>query len=199
MSMRCFAIAAVVAACMLACATANLSPGKCLNNIPLQTPFDVSKYASNYTWYEWARFGISFENDLSCVHATYYPDPSDKSHVVVYNTGIRNGQQESIQGYATIHDAEHPAWLEVKFPGQPVTAPYKVVWVNINPTTGEYDQAIVYSCVEIAFEKAEFSWVLSKAGRVVEPEIWDKIVSVAQSLGINTKEYTYTLQKGCTN
>jgi len=156
--------------------------------------FDVPTYANNQSWYEIARTKTEvFEEDLVCVHAQYYP--KSDGHLFVYNQGhfgTPDGKIFSIVGDAYAKNASEPSSLLVKFPETPWYAPYNIVYIDEN-----YEHAIVYSCEDIIdLVNLNFAWILSR-NRVEDSTTIEKLLTIADGLGLKRDLFVMIEQNGC--
>lgn len=161
--------------------------GKCLNP-PVVQDLDVGVYANNQSWYEITRTKTEvFEQDLVCVHAKYTPKPD--GHLAVFNEGRRgspSGKRFSIVGDAYAKDPTVPAKLTVKFPVTPWEAPYWIVYLDEG-----YQHAVVYTC-----QILNFGWILSRTP-LVDPDSLNRLLNIADSLGLHREDFVPILQSGC--
>lgn len=96
------------------------------------TEFDVNAYLG--TWYEVARYPVSFQRSCTATTATY--GPLDENTITVENAcreDTPDGPLRKISGTAAVAG---PGQLRVKFDTVPfIRAPYWVLWVDDTYTT----------------------------------------------------------------
>jgi len=103
-------------------------------SVPITTKalFSPERYAG--TWFEIARFPVSFQKGCTNTTATYAL--RDTGDLAVLNRCLVDGVEKQIEGTASITG---PGRLEVLFQGVPfVKAPYWVLWVD-----EDYQTAVV--------------------------------------------------------
>jgi apolipoprotein D and lipocalin family protein len=181
-------LSAALVLSLVSYASAAQAFGHCLD-VPLANPFDAKEYANGQAWYEIARTPFFFEDNLVCVNAHYTLNADGT--VTVLNKGNDKtpaGVLKSIQGSATIPDPTKPASLMVKFPGAPVSAPYKIVM-----DSGSI--ALIYSCTAIGIEKFEYGWILSRTPTISDAD-YTATINAAAKVGIDVARFSKTLQGG---
>ncbi len=128
-------IAAAILVALTACNPIDVvAPSYRDTSIPITSKalFSPERYAG--TWYEIARFPVSFQTGCTDVTATYTPTSDGGLQVV--NTCKVNGIEKQIEGFA---DVVGPGRLRVSFETVPfVKAPYWVLWVD-----EDYQTAVV--------------------------------------------------------
>lgn len=136
---------------MTACGTQYRDPS---SPITAQADFDPSRYLG--TWYEIARFPVSFQEGCTATTATYgLIDDTTVSVVNRCRDGSPDGPLREIKGTATI---EGPGQLRVRFSSVPFArAPYWVLWVN-----DTYEIAVV------GVPNGRAGWILARRPEITE-------------------------------
>lgn len=149
---------------------------------PVQQDVNIEQYYG--TWFEVARFDHSFEEECSCVSATYTPvldADGELDYVDVYNyCQYPNGDTKSILGKA--YTTEEVGILKVQF--FPILkSDYRILYVD-----DYYQYALVGSSQE------DFLWILSRNKNPNQGAV-DDIVLYADELGYATEELIFL--EGC--
>ncbi|MBT8425184.1 MAG: lipocalin family protein [Silicimonas sp.] len=121
--------------------------------------FDPSRYLG--TWYEIARFPVSFQKGCSDVRAIYGDDGA--GGLTVRNTCLRNGEMTTIDGTA---DIVGPGRLKVRLGGVPFAADYWVLWVDEG-----------YRTAVVGVPSGRAGWILNR-----DPEIPADRLDAARSV-----------------
>ena len=137
-----------------------------------ENDFQAEKYLGK--WYEIARFDFTFEKNLDNTTAEYAI--LENGYISVTNRGYNYKTQkwQQAEGKARFRGSDTVAELEVSFFG-PFYAGYNVISLD-----NDYRYALV------AGSSTEFLWILSRT-RDLPPEIRDKYISLAKSLGYETE------------
>jgi len=153
---------------MTACGTQYRDPS---SPITPQADFDPSQYLG--TWYEIARFPVSFQEGCTATTATYgLIDDNTISVVNRCRDGAPDGPMKEITGTATI---EGPGQLRVKFASVPfVRAPYWVLWVD-----EDYDTAVV------GVPNGRAGWILARTPDIT-PETRMRAEDILRTNGYDT-------------
>lgn len=155
-------------ALVTACGTQYRDPS---STIVAQADFDPSRYLG--TWYEIARYPVSFQEGCTATTATYgLIDDETVSVVNRCRLGSPQGELKEIQGTASI---EGPGQLRVKFSSIPfVSAPYWVLWVDET-----YDTAVV------GVPNGRAGWILARSPQVTS-ETRTQAEDILRSNGYDT-------------
>lgn len=154
----------------LGCSTSGALPGAA----PLSAveSFDLSRYLG--TWYEIAKYPVSFEEGLVGVQAEY--SMRDDGDIRVLNSGFEetfDGERSTAEGKAWVPDPAEPAKLEVRF-FWPFTGDYWVI--ALDP---EYRWSVVGE------PDRGYLWILSRSPALPETE-YRQIVERIHDLGYDT-------------
>lgn len=140
---------------------------------------DLQRYAG--TWYEIARLPNSFEKNLDCITATYTIRPDGR--VTVENKGVKaDGRVSRVRGVAWVPNSQEPAKLKVRF-FWPFAGKYWVIYID-----QDYRYALVGE------PKRKYFWILSRTP-IVDPAVYEKLVSVATEKGFDTAKLITVNQK----
>jgi len=139
--------------------------------IAAQADFDPSRYLG--TWYEIARYPVSFQEGCTATTATYGLIDDDTVSVVNRcRDGSPDGPLKEITGTATI---EGPGQLRVKFGSVPfVRAPYWVLWVDEG-----YETAVV------GVPNGRAGWILARTPEIT-PETRLQAEDILRANGYDT-------------
>lgn len=138
--------------------------------------FDPVRYQG--TWYEVARFPVSFQEGCEGVTATYGLRPDGALSVV--NTCRDGSTERSVEGSARITG---PGRLDVKFNSVPfISAPYWVLWVD-----EDYRTAVV------GVPSGRAGWVLNR-DPVIPDDRWRAALEVLDFNGYDTTRLVRTPQ-----
>lgn len=153
---------------MTACGTQYRDPS---STITSQADFDPTRYLG--TWYEIARYPVSFQEGCTATTATYGLIDDDTISVVNRcRDGSPDGPVKEIQGTATI---EAPGQLRVRFSSIPFArAPYWVLWVDES-----YDTAVV------GVPNGRAGWILARTPEIT-PETRTQAESILRANGYDT-------------
>jgi lipocalin len=155
---------------LVGCASSGALPGA--GDLTAVGSFDVERYLG--TWYEIAKYPVSFERGLVGVTAEY--SLRDDGDLRVLNAGYResfDGERKSIEGRAWASDPEEPAKLKVRF-FWPFWASYWVI--ALDP---EYRWAVVGE------PGRRYLWILSRTPALPE-DTYARIVARIHDLGYDT-------------
>ena len=139
--------------------------------------FDVERYLG--TWYEVARLDHRFERGLTDVTATY--TLRDDGGVDVVNRGYRaaKGEWDSAEGKAYFIGDDRVGRLKVSFFG-PFYGAYNVFELDRDG----------YRYAMVAGPNRSYLWILAREPDLA-PEILERLVARAGSLGFDTAELIY--------
>jgi lipocalin len=143
--------------------------------------FEIQRYLG--TWYEIAKYPVSFERGLVGVQADY--SLRGDGDVRVVNSGYKktfSGPRSSAEGRAWVPDPAEPAKLKVRF-FWPFSAPYWVI--ALDP---KYEWAVVGD------PGRRYLWILSRSKTLPDP-LYDEIVSRIHELGYDTSRLEMMPQK----
>lgn len=163
----CFALLPILAA---GCATSGALPGAA----PLDAvdSLELDRYLG--TWYEIAKYPVSFEEGLVGVQAEY--SLREDGDIRVLNSGYRetfDGELETAEGRAWMPDAAEPAKLEVRF-FWPFTGDYWVI--ALDP---DYRWAVVGE------PGRSYLWILCRS-KTMAAGTYERIVKMIHDLGYDT-------------
>jgi lipocalin len=134
--------------------------------------FELPRYLG--TWYEIAKYPVSFEEGLVGVQADY--SLRGDGDVRVVNSGYRetfDGERSTAEGRAWVPDPSEPAKLRVRF-FWPFHAPYWVI--ALDP---RYEWAVVGD------PGRRYLWILSRS-KTMPDELYTEIVDRIHDLGYDT-------------
>lgn len=138
------------------------------------TGFELHKYLG--TWYEIARLDHSFERGLTHVTAEYSIRPDGGVKVVNRGFNAISGELQESVGKAYFVDESDIGQLKVSFFG-PFYGGYNIIALD--------KKAYQYSLV--AGPNRKYLWLLSRAPKM-EPATFEKLISIAASLGFATDD-----------
>jgi lipocalin len=152
------------------CATSGALPGAA----PLTAvdSLELPRYLG--TWYEIAKYPVSFEKGLVGVQADY--SLRGDGDVRVVNSGYEGtfeGERSTAEGRAWVVDPAEPAKLRVRF-FWPFSAPYWVI--ALDP---DYDWAVVGE------PGRKYLWILCRS-KTMPDDLYDEIVARIHELGYDT-------------
>jgi lipocalin len=133
---------------------------------------ELTRYVG--TWYEIAKYPVSFERGLVGVQADY--SLRGDGDVRVVNSGYRetfDGERKTAEGRAWTPDPAEPAKLRVSF-FWPFHAPYWVIALD-----ERYEWAVVGD------PDRKYLWILSRS-KTMPDELYDSIVARIHELGYDT-------------
>jgi apolipoprotein D and lipocalin family protein len=142
---------------------------------PPVSPFDLNRYLG--TWYEIARMPNSFEKGLTNVTATY--SLRADGNVRVFNRGIKNGKESTIEGKAKFAGSKDTAHILVSF-----------FWIFYSDyIVVELDSAYCYALV--AGANSKYLWMLARQPAIDKTNT-DRLLTRAKSLGFETDRIYFT-------
>jgi len=146
------------------------------------TNFELQRYLG--TWYEVARLDHRFERGLSEVTANY--SLRDDGGVAVVNKGRNDesGEWEEAEGKAYFVGDSSVGQLKVSFFG-PFYGGYNII---------ELDQEN-YQYSLVAGPDRNYLWLLSRTPQLA-PDVQDRLVGLAESLGFPVDELIFVTQPG---
>jgi apolipoprotein D and lipocalin family protein len=141
--------------------------------------FEVDRYLG--TWYEIARFDLSFERNLDNTAAQYSFDK--KGNIMVVNSGhnVKTGQWKSAKGTAKFRGDKNRAALKVSFFG-PFYADYNVIALD-----EKYQYALV------AGSSTDYLWILARE-KTIPSEVKQDFLTKATEAGFNTSQLIWVTQ-----
>ena len=162
-----------------------LSAGCPFTNPPQTADFiDIEQYMG--LWYEIAKFPQPFQNGLVGVTAEYTLE--DDGRVRIRNQGFQDaldGEESSIEGYASVVDEETNAKLRIRFDPFPVNLFPGNYWII--EVGDDYEYAIVSG------PNRNTLWILSRTPSMDET-IYSEIVSRLEEDGFDTNRLVKTRQ-----
>jgi apolipoprotein D and lipocalin family protein len=146
-------------------------------NVTAVDNFNIQRYLG--AWYEVARLDHSFERGLSRVRAEY--SLRDDGGIRVINRGFDAGKNrwETAEGRAYFMGSPTTGRLKVSFFG-PFYGAYNIIDLDRD----HYRYALVCG------PDTSYLWVLSRTPGL-DPDILDRLVTKAASLGFDTSELIY--------
>ncbi|KAJ8723730.1 hypothetical protein PYW07_007710 [Mythimna separata] len=158
--------------------------GRCDENIPVVSNFDVEKYLG--LWYDVESYPMAFQ-DGECPNARY--SAIDSSTVSVYNTQVVDQTLRGINGLA-VASSDGSAKLKVTFEGQSGVSDY---WVL---DTDYSSYAFVYSCRNDDDDYMSVtSWKLSRT-RQLTSDAKNKIDAVMSDIRVLDQRYFIERDQG---
>ena len=145
-------------------------------HIPAVTPFDVDRYLGR--WYEIARLPHRFERGLDYVAAEY---SREEQHLVVVNSGVRNGEPKSVRGLAKFKGDMNTAELRVSF-FRPFYGDYRVIWL-----------APDYSCAIVTSSTNNYFWILARDRQLPSARL-QELLTMAKAWGFEIDKLEYPRQ-----
>ena len=145
---------------------------------------DIERYMG--TWYEIAKFPQFFQRGLVGVTAEYTLE--DDGRVRIRNQGFRDtldGEETSIEGYATVVDTATNAKLRVQFDPFPASLFPGDYWII--EVGNDYEYAVVSNPTR------QTLWILSRTPSM-DDALYDDIVSRLAVDGFETDRLVPTLQ-----
>ncbi|MFP4662803.1 MAG: lipocalin family protein [Bacteroidales bacterium] len=144
-------------------------------NVPTRAKsVDLEKYAG--TWYEIARYPVSFEEGCSCVTATYKPRGR---YVRVINRCKKNGESRDIKGKAFPVKGSNNTRLKVRF-FWPFSAGYWIIGLD-----DEYQWALVGS------PSKKYCWILAR-DKTISTEELKYITDIMHAEGYDKNRLHFT-------
>ncbi|XP_061094923.1 apolipoprotein D-like [Conger conger] len=154
----------------------------------VQSGFDIHKYLGR--WFEIEKLPAFFEKG-KCIEANYSLRPDGT--IKVFNSELRNGKVNSIEGTAVVQDIRQPAKLGVSFF---FFTPYSPYWVLY---TDYENLAMVYSCIDVLrLFHVDYAWILGRA-RALPVATTNRAKMVFSNNNIDVSKMISTDQKGCGN
>jgi apolipoprotein D and lipocalin family protein len=148
------------------------------------TDFEINRYLG--TWYEIARFPISFEKGcIAPTTAEYSVEAHDSDAMIIKNKCYKgNNQYSTIQGIAHFVDTRNVAELKVKF------LPAFLRWLPIG--TGGY--WVLYTDYEnyalVSDGSYDYLWLLSRS-EILDTAKIKKILAVAKNQGFDIQKLEF--------
>lgn len=145
---------------------------------------DIERYMG--LWYEIAKFPVFFERGLVGVTAEYSLE--SEGRIRVRNHGFKktfNGDESTIEGYATVSDPEVPAKLQVRFDPFPVRffpADYWIIDLGKN-----YEYAVVSN------QSRRVLWILSRTP-AMDADVYEQIQARLVEQGFDVERLEKTVQ-----
>ncbi|MHC4451439.1 MAG: lipocalin family protein [Planctomycetota bacterium] len=143
--------------------------------------FDLSRYLG--TWYEIAKYPVSFEKGLVGVTATY--SMRDDGKVRVENAGFKgsfDGKRKSATAKAWAPDPSRPAELKVSF-FWPFSAKYWVIALDSG-----------YQWAVVGEPGRRYLWILSRSPTMSDA-LYERLVKTVRGLGYDTDRLERMPQK----
>ena len=142
--------------------------------------FEPERYMG--TWYEIVRLPQYFERDLDEVKAQY--TLNDDGTIKVVNSGVKNGEPQSITGTAKLKDPD----------AKPLTGELRVSFFW--PFYSDYrviELAPDYSYAVVTGGSRDYLWVLARKPTMDQAQL-DGILDRAKKLGFDTDKLEYPKQ-----
>ena len=137
------------------------------------------------TWYQMYADELVYstiEPDAQCVTAEYAVQEDGTVSVHNYQTtGSPDSGMDTIDGYATVPNADEPGQLKVYFDTSPLGAPYWVLELGPMNGDGKYD----YSIVSDPFKA--YLFVLARDVKIFNEKYDETVRASLESLGFNKK------------